>query len=214
MDKKLIGLDLTHIADGGLQEKLDKELEKVFDNILDLNTEAKAKRKVTITLTMSSNEERTVVDTVMDVKSKLAPQNGVATTILVGRDYDTGRVHANELKSSVPGQMYFIDDADRGALLDFASALKIENGAEIEDNGVYQVATVKNGVASLAKGKVPNPVDLRPYRTFNEVEQPASKFVFRIDKNAQMALFEADGKRWAQEAVGNIAAYLKAELAS
>lgn len=36
MDKKLIGLDLTHIADGGLQEKLDKELEKVFDNILDL----------------------------------------------------------------------------------------------------------------------------------------------------------------------------------
>lgn len=39
MDKKLIGLDLTHIADGGLQEKLDKELEKVFDNILDLNTE-------------------------------------------------------------------------------------------------------------------------------------------------------------------------------
>ncbi|HEM3171371.1 hypothetical protein [Streptococcus suis] len=110
-------------------------------------------------------------------------------------------------------QSNFIDDADRGALLDFASALKIENGAEIEDNGVSQVATVKNGVASLAKGKVPNPVDLRPYRTFNEVEQPASKFVFRIDKNAQMALFEADGKRWVQEAVGNIAAYLKAELA-
>ncbi|HFR3629149.1 TPA: hypothetical protein ACHVD4_000163 [Streptococcus suis] len=109
-------------------------------------------------------------------------------------------------------QSNFIDDADRGALLDFASALKIENGAEIEDNGVSQVATVKNGVASLAKGKVPNPVDLRPYRTFNEVEQPASKFVFRIDKNAQMALFEADGKRWVQEAVGNIATYLKAEL--
>ncbi|HEM5080798.1 TPA: hypothetical protein U1209_000766 [Streptococcus suis] len=111
MQKKLIGLDLSHIADGGLQEKLDHELEKVFDNILDLNTEAKAKRKVTITLTMFANEERTVVDTVMDVKSKLAPQNGVATTILVGRDYDTGRVHANELKSSVPGQMYFDDDA-------------------------------------------------------------------------------------------------------
>ncbi|HEL2480588.1 TPA: hypothetical protein TZY47_000706 [Streptococcus suis] len=110
-------------------------------------------------------------------------------------------------------QSNFIDDADREALLDFASALKIENGAEIEDNGVSQVATVKTGVASLAKGKVPNPVDLRPYRTFNEVEQPASKFVFRIDKNAQMALFEADGKRWVQEAVGNIAVYLKAELA-
>lgn len=112
MDKKLIGLDLTHIADGGLQEKLDKELEKVFDNILDLNTEAKSKRKVTITLTMSANEERTVVDTIMEVKSKFAPQNGVATTILVGRDFDTGQVHANELKSTVPGQMYFDENGE------------------------------------------------------------------------------------------------------
>ncbi|MEC4578048.1 hypothetical protein [Streptococcus dysgalactiae] len=112
MEKKLIGLDLTHIAEGGLQEKLDNELEKVFDNILDLNTEAKAKRKITIELIMSSNEERTVVDTTMTVKSKLAPQNGVATTILVGRDYDTGQVHANELKSTVPGQMYFDENGE------------------------------------------------------------------------------------------------------
>lgn len=112
MEKKLIGLDLSHIAEGGLQEKLDNELEQVFDNILDLNTEAKAKRKITITLTMSSNEERTVVDTIMEVKSKLAPQNGVAITILVGRDYDTGQVHANELKSTVPGQMYFDENGE------------------------------------------------------------------------------------------------------
>ena len=112
MDKKLIGLDLSHIAEGGLQEKLDNELEKVFDNILDLNTEAKAKRKITIELIMSSNEERTVVDTTMTVKSKLAPQNGVATTTLVGRDFDTGQVHANELKSTVPGQMYFDENGE------------------------------------------------------------------------------------------------------
>ncbi|MBZ4301937.1 hypothetical protein LAJ58_11255, partial [Streptococcus pneumoniae] len=110
-------------------------------------------------------------------------------------------------------QTNFIDDNDRGTLLEFASALKIENGAEIEDNGVSQVATVKTGVASLAKGKAPNPVTLRPYRTFSEVEQPASLFVFRIDKQANMALFEADGKRWVADAVGNIAAYLKEQLA-
>ena len=36
-------------------------------------------------------------------------------------------------------QSNFIDGNDRGALLEFASALKIENGAEIEDNGVSQV---------------------------------------------------------------------------
>lgn len=109
--KKMIGLDLSNIAEGGLQEKLDKELEKVFENILDVNTDAKKKRTVTITLTMSANEERTVVDTVMEIKSKLAQQVGVGTTILVGRDFDTGKIQANELKSGVAGQMYFDDDA-------------------------------------------------------------------------------------------------------
>lgn len=112
MSKNLVGLDLSNLADGGLQEKLDHELLKVFDNILDPNTEAKSKRKVTITLTMSANEERTVVDTTMNVKSSLAPQNGVGTTILVGRDYETGELHANELKSTVPGQMYFDENGE------------------------------------------------------------------------------------------------------
>ncbi|HEM5350738.1 TPA: hypothetical protein U1398_000049 [Streptococcus suis] len=144
MDKKLIGLDLTHIADGGLQEKLDKELEKVFDNILDLNTEAKAKRKITIELVMSSNEERTVVDTTMTVKSKLALQNGVATTILVGRDYDTGMVHANELKSTVPGQMYFDENGE--ILTDIGQPV-----AEIE-----RQAVAKPDIIDFNKKKVGN----------------------------------------------------------
>ena len=144
MEKKLIGLDLSHIAEGGLQEKLNNELEKVFDNILDLNTEAKAKRKITITLTMSSNEERTVVDTVMDVKAKLAPQNAVATTILVGRDFDTGQVHANELKSTVPGQMYFDENGE--ILTDIGQPV-----AEIE-----QQAETKPDIIDFNKKKVGN----------------------------------------------------------
>ncbi|AFC93727.1 phage protein [Streptococcus pneumoniae] len=56
-------------------------------------------------------------------------------------------------------------------------------------------------------------MELFQNRTFSEVEQPASLFVFRIDKQANMALFEADGKRWVADAVGNIAAYLKEQLA-
>lgn len=110
-------------------------------------------------------------------------------------------------------QSMFIDDADRGIVLDFASHLKIEKGAEVQDNGVSQVATVRDGVASLAQAKTPNPVTLRPYRTFNEVEQPASQFIFRINKMANLALFEADGGKWQLEAIGNIARYLAKELA-
>lgn len=111
-------------------------------------------------------------------------------------------------------QSMFINDADRNLVLDFASHLKIEKGAEVQDNGISQMATVRDGVASLAQAKTPNPVTLRPYRTFNEVEQPASQFVFRINKSANLALFEADGGKWKLEAVESIANYLKNELAS
>lgn len=111
-------------------------------------------------------------------------------------------------------QSMFIDDTDRSIVLDFASHLKIEKGAEVQDNGVSQIATVRDGVASLAQAKTPNPVTLRPYRTFNEVEQPASQFIFRINKSANLALFEADGGKWKLEAVESIANYLKNELAS
>ena len=110
-------------------------------------------------------------------------------------------------------QSMFINDADRNLILDFASHLKIEKGAEVQDNGISQMATVRDGVASLAQAKTPNPVTLRPYRTFNEVEQPASQFVFRINKSANLALFEADGGKWKLEAVENIARYLTKELA-
>lgn len=112
MTTNTIKLDLSQVADKGLQEKVDKELEKVLENILDPNTKAEAKRKLTVNLTLSGNAERTIVQADIEVKSTLAPQNGVATTILVGRDYETGKIHANELKSGIPGQTYFDDNGD------------------------------------------------------------------------------------------------------
>ncbi|HEP1823760.1 TPA: hypothetical protein VB895_001258 [Streptococcus suis] len=109
-------------------------------------------------------------------------------------------------------QSRFVDAEDRGTVLEFASALKIDNGTEIVDNGVSQTATIKTGVASLGQAKAPNPVTLRPYRTFAEVEQPASQFIYRINKTGHMALFEADGGKWKLDAINNIADYLKSKL--
>lgn len=110
-------------------------------------------------------------------------------------------------------QSKFVDSDDRPTVIEFASALKIENGSEIIDDGISQTATIKQGVASLVKAKAPNPVTLRPYRTFAEVEQPASQFIFRINQRAEMTLFEADGGKWRLDAINNIANFLKEELA-
>ncbi|MBO8083177.1 hypothetical protein F6P92_05100 [Streptococcus suis] len=111
MAKNIIGLDLSNIADGGLQEKLNNELARVIENILDPNTDPTVKREVSIKLVLKPNDQRNSVDTIMEVKSKLAPQVKLSTTILVGQNYETGEIHANELLSAMPGQTFFDNDA-------------------------------------------------------------------------------------------------------
>jgi len=60
--------------------------------------------------------------------------------------------------------------------------------------------------------KVPNPVVLAPFRTFREIAQPESKFVFRMQQGPRCALFEADGGAWRLEAMKRSKAYLEEEL--
>lgn len=99
-------------------------------------------------------------------------------------------------------------DLDAEAILKCASAIRIEGGGDLVDNGVSQVASVKMGAATIEKAEVPSPATLRPYRTFLEVEQPSSPFVFRINKDGACALFEADGGLWKNIAMSNISEFL------
>lgn len=114
-------------------------------------------------------------------------------------------------------QSKFLPNEDRDLLLKFAGT--VENGtiANYGDDGVSQKATVSKGVASKAQCIVPNPVRLCPFRTFVEVEQPESAFVFRMrddDRDGvQCAIFEADGGAWKNAAMENIKDYLQRELA-
>lgn len=109
-------------------------------------------------------------------------------------------------------QSKFLNEYDCENVIDFASHLVVEAGQDIEDDGISQITTVKAGVASRQKAKAPNPVTLAPYRTFLEVEQPASDFILRLDKNANLALFEADGGFWKLQAVRLVKNYLSENL--
>lgn len=106
----------------------------------------------------------------------------------------------------------FQRDENSEAIRKCASAIRIEGGGDVTDNGVSQTVTVKQGAATVGQAEVPSPVELRPYRTFLEVEQPASPFVFRIDKNGNCALFEADGGMWKHHAIANVMEYLQGEF--
>ena len=109
------------------------------------------------------------------------------------------------------------EQSDETALI-LAVAGNVENKtvANYGDDGVSQKATITKGIAGKEDVIVPNPVTLRPYRTFLEVEQPESKFIFRIredsDGQPMFKLVEADGGLWKYEAVDAIKKYLTVSL--
>lgn len=149
-------------------------------------------------------------------------------------DYERKREYMVEVNASVPDfrfnqfsdhepfcinlQSKFIDDpeTDRALLLKFAGTVEAGTVAEYGDDGVTQKATVKTGIASKGEAIVPSPVTLKPFRTFVEVEQPLSNFVFRMKQDRydgiQCALFEADGGAWKIAAMQEIKTYLKEQL--
>lgn len=115
-------------------------------------------------------------------------------------------------------QSKFVNEGDRALVLKFAGTVESGTVAEYGDDGVTQKATVKTGIASKSEAVVPNPVKLTPYRTFLEVEQPASDFIFRMKQDKYdgivCAIFEADGGAWKIEATCRIKEYLQKELAA
>ena len=113
-------------------------------------------------------------------------------------------------------QALFVGNLDSAAILKLVGNIKDENVTTFGDDGTSQQVVAKVGIATVDKVKVPNPVHLRPFRTFVEVEQPESAFVFRMKSGRETpmcALFEADGGAWKNEAMANILEYLNQELA-
>ena len=112
-------------------------------------------------------------------------------------------------------QANFVETEDLTTIMQVAGNIKSGTTANYSDDGVSQKTTIKSGV-ELADVIVPNPVKLRPYRTFAEIEQPESSYVFRIkdsERGPHFKLVEADGGLWKNATMKKIKEYLEFELA-
>lgn len=111
----------------------------------------------------------------------------------------------------------FVQTVDSAALLALIGNIKESAVRENSDDGVAQTITAKTGIATVGNATISPIQRLQPYRTFLDVEQPASDFLFRMqsgkgDNGPGMALFEADGGMWQMCAMDSIAAYLASGL--
>lgn len=109
-------------------------------------------------------------------------------------------------------QSSFVANDDKDLILKYTGLIQDDAVKTTGDDGVSQAVTIKTGIASVGQAVVPNPVVLAPYRTFPEVNQPKSKFIFRMKEGPSAAIIEADGGAWRNEAIQNIKKYLQEEL--
>lgn len=109
----------------------------------------------------------------------------------------------------------FVQTEATDLLLKFAGTVEIGSVQQYSDDGISQKATVKQGISGKEEAIVPSPIALAPFRTFMEIEQPESEFIFRMksdDRSVFCALFEADGGAWKNEAMQSIKQYLEEQL--
>ena len=102
-------MNMEEFANGAFTNQINRELEKVTENIQDPNTDATAKRRITVVIEFKPNEARNFVTTGVQAKSTLAPALGAVTALNMGKDLKTGEVEAVEIGNQIPGQMSIQD---------------------------------------------------------------------------------------------------------
>ena len=77
---------LLNLAEGAAKEKFDFELQRVIENIQDLNTDPSQKREVILKVVFVADKERKKVSVEVSAKSKLAADVPATDMIHLTRD--------------------------------------------------------------------------------------------------------------------------------
>jgi len=93
-----VDLKIENIREGAVVEELNRLITEAVFSIFDPNTDAKAKRVISMKMSMKPNEQRTmaIIDVTCDIK--LPGRQPFVTAVSVGQDLVTGEVDAVEPK--------------------------------------------------------------------------------------------------------------------
>jgi hypothetical protein len=133
---------------------------------------------------------------------------------LLGTSFKFGEYYDQE--AFIVGlQSLFEPTPARADVLKVIGTIKENQVRSFSDDGVTQSVAASAGQVLVSEVQVPNPVYLKPFRTFREIEQPESPFILRVRQGKdrpQCALFEADGGRWKLTAIQLIKEYLEDQI--
>lgn len=108
MSEQLDKKSILEMSMGAILERVDYEMGKVLDNILDPNTKATAKRKITVGLELIPSADRRTITVQTTAKCTLSATEPITTSLFITTQPGTGEMVVAEMVPQVPGQ-YSID---------------------------------------------------------------------------------------------------------
>lgn len=96
---------IMEMANGGFLEQVDYEMDKVIKNILDPNTRATGKRRITVTMELIPDDLRKNIAVRFFTKLNLVPINPLTTSLYIAGETLTGEMQVVENAPQIPGQI-------------------------------------------------------------------------------------------------------------
>jgi hypothetical protein len=130
-------------------------------------------------------------------------------TFIVGLQYGFQKTYIESKAGDLTNDLDYV--------LKAASAITADAIQISADDGISQKVSMSRGIVLNGTETLKSRVSLSPYRTFAEIDQVLSTFIFRARRQSdtspvQLALFEADGGRWRIDAVKAIAEWLSGKF--
>ena len=107
MSEQLDKKSILEMSMGAILERVDYEMGKVIDNILDPNTKPTGKRKITVSLELIPSADRRTITVQATAKSALVPTDPVTTSLFITNQPGSGEMVVAEMVPQVPGQVAF-----------------------------------------------------------------------------------------------------------
>jgi uncharacterized protein YuzE len=104
-------IDLATFAGGALQERMNIDVNKVLENVMDPNTDSGKARSVTLKITFKPNEARNVANVTVTSKISVSPAKDLSSSIMIDYD-DNGEIVGRELVSGIKGQSFISEDGE------------------------------------------------------------------------------------------------------
>lgn len=157
----------------------------------------------------------------VSVCSRLTDKFGVRDKLITATyepmdAFNFGEFYGDPAKFIIGIQVAFYQNDNSVALIKMASGLTAQSSFSVDDDGINQTLTMKQGEVVTKTVPVPPRIKLIPRRTFDEAAPVESEFLIRTRQSPgqtpMIALISVDGTKWQGECMRSIKTYLEKNL--